>query len=177
MVFSVFSYCHFAAAEVKVVFVEVKGYGGRQVELEQNGRFAHVAISYKGNWLQSYPGHGVELISYADLAKMGKLVMLKSKSHVEPSDEFVEQVLGQSFDMNFSWESDSYYCSKLVAKILDLTPTPMEFNTRAWPKSFQKLTGLLGISPDDVYEQLLDRGFLHMTGKRSVRAKNCTELL
>lgn len=162
-------------AEVRVVFVEVQGYGGRQIQLEKDGRFAHVAISYKGQWLQALPQNGVELVSYADLAKTGKLVMLKSRFDNEPSDDFVTSVLGRPFEMRFSWDSDDYYCSKLVGKILALEPHPMDFSSPVWPPSFKSLQGEPGLSPDDVYEQLIVRGYLHVSGKRS--ALGCETLL
>lgn len=162
-------------AEVRVVFVEVKGYGGRQIQLEKDGRFAHVAISYKGEWLQALPKKGVELVSYADLAKTGQLVLLKSTKESEPTESYVRAVLGAPFDMNFSWDNEAFYCSKLVAKILDLEPLPMDFSSPHWPPSFKRFQGLPGLSPDDVYEQLIDRGFIQVSGKRS--PAKCTDLL
>ncbi|WP_413289920.1 YiiX/YebB-like N1pC/P60 family cysteine hydrolase [Bdellovibrio sp. HCB337] len=138
-------------AQVQVAFLE----GPSQI-----GRFSHVAISYKGQWLHTHPYRGVELVSTVALGHMGVLtevMVLNDRS--EPSEKFVNEVLGKPYDHGYSWDSDGYYCSKLVGIILGLQPKPMTFDASIWPPSFQKLKGRPGISPDDVYLQLTKQGY------------------
>lgn len=143
-----------AWSQVYVAFIEVRDANGKVLQLENDGRYAHMAISYKGQWLHSYPNRGVELISNNDLEKIGKVTVIPLKSQPELNSSEVAKFLGKPFDFEFSWDDNKIYCAELVAKLLHLAPAPMQFSASFWPKSYQKFNGQLGISPDDIFQQL-----------------------
>lgn len=148
----------FCFASVDVAFVELRGSDGRLLQLERNGQFAHVAIAYQGQWLHSHPLYGVEVISDESLAQMGAMtvVTVPYRDAVAPAE--VEKFLGKAYDRVFSWSDDRIYSSELVAKLLNIEPQPMTFETEFWPPRFQALAGELGISPDDIFLVLKQRG-------------------
>ena len=147
----------FARADVKVAFIEFYTPDGRLIQLEPNGRFAHIAISFRGGWLHAHPWRGVEWISTENLAKMGKIAdVVDLESAPEVSEETAHQYLGKPYDRDYSWSDDKIYCSELVAKILKMNPEPMHFDTKLWPEKFWKFEGLPGLSPDKIYKRLKD---------------------
>lgn len=143
-----------AWSQVYVAFIEVRDQQGRVLQLENNGRYAHMAISYKNLWLHSYPNRGVELITQKDLEKIGVVTVIKLNNQPALTQTEVSKFLGKPFDFEFSWDDGKVYCAELVAKLLHLKPTPMQFSATFWPKSYQKLNGQLGISPDDIFKEL-----------------------
>ncbi len=145
---------------VKVAFLEVKGPDGKNLELEAGAPFAHLAISYRGQWLHALPAHGVELVTEEQLEEIGSVAaVIEMEDQDEPATDFVNSILGSPYEMSFSWDSNRYYCSKLVGKILHLVPEPMNFNAPAWPEYFHKYNGLPGISPQAVFRQLVAKGY------------------
>ena len=144
-----------AKADVKVAFIEFYTPDGRLIQLEPNGRFAHIAISYREGWLHAHPYRGVEWISTENLAKMGKIADVVDLA-VAPAvdDETAQRFLGKAYDADFSWSDDKIYCSELVAKILRLSPEPMHFDPKLWPEKYWKFEGLPGLSPDKIYNRL-----------------------
>lgn len=130
------------------------------VELEPGGRFVHVAISYQNGWLHVHPRRGVEWRK--SLPKLGFLSEILHNSQVpDPNPEVVAKWLGLPYDFQFRWEAtDSSYCSKLVAQLLNIAPSPMEFDENIWGKdTADQARGKLGISPDEVFRALLKRGY------------------
>ena len=94
------------------------------------------------------------MISFEELRQMGTiLAFIDVPDRDEASDEFVKSVVGTPFDFSFDWDSDLYYCSKLVAKILDLKPQPMNFDSELWDKSYRQLNGRPGISEYSVWRR------------------------
>jgi hypothetical protein len=147
-------------AQVEVAFIEITSADGKRLELEDGSQYAHIAISYKGQWLSTHPYRGVELVNQEKLEEFGPIsAIVDIPDRPEPSDDFVRSILGSRYEMKFSWESEKYYCSKLVGKILDISPQPMNFNAAAWPASFQQYNGLPGLSPQGVFRVLLSRGY------------------
>lgn len=144
-----------AYGAVEVAFIEVRDHQDQLVQLEQNGRFAHVAISYKGQWLHAHPYHGVELSSLDALEKMGKIIRVFIQDALEPSRPQLESYLGQPYNRSFEWSGQGFYCSQLVAKLLNIAPEPMKFYGDIWRGW---TPGDLGISPDDLY-RLLEKRF------------------
>ncbi len=61
----------YCSAAIDVAFIEIRNYEGKIIQLETNGQFAHVAISYQGNWLHAHPYRGVEIVSKEVLEKTG----------------------------------------------------------------------------------------------------------
>jgi hypothetical protein len=148
-----------ARAAIDVAFIEVRNYKGEVVRLEPEGRYAHVAISFRGYWLHAHPLRGVELVTAVALEKIGQI---KSIVRVDEERELhFEQIilfLGKPYDSEYSWEDDRIYCSELVAKLLLIPPMPMNFKSEVWPGHYKKWQGRSGISPDDLFRQFKAQG-------------------
>lgn len=141
-------------ARVQVAFIEMRNYHGQIIQLEPGGRFAHSAISFKGQWLQAHPVRGVELVTMIEILKMGQIKEIIEVENLDKLDEQkVRSMLGKPFDHGYLWDDEKIYCSELIAKLLNLSPKPMVFSD-SWPKHYQDLTGLPGLSPDGVYQIL-----------------------
>lgn len=139
-------------AQVQIAFIEMKDAQGQTVQLEPGGHFAHIAISYRGRWLHAHPYRGVELITSAQLEKIGRVVKMTLTSRSELTAEELVTYEGRPYDPTFSWTDDSYYCSQLIAKILQIEPLPMNFRAPLW-QGRKKQQGW-GLSPDDIYRIL-----------------------
>ncbi|AZZ37217.1 hypothetical protein CIK05_10605 [Bdellovibrio sp. qaytius] len=145
-------------AKVTVAFLELRNYYGDLIQLEQGGRFAHMAISYKGQWLHAHPLKGVEVVSEEKLKKIGQIKETIELPEVEEiSEQQAAQYLGKPFDNNYSWTDDAIYCAELVGKLLNIRPTPMSFDASFWPDQYKALNGKLGLSPDDIFQILSNR--------------------
>lgn len=137
-----------------VAFIQMRDYYGNVVQLEPGARFAHSAISYKGKWLQAHPYRGVEHVTIDKIQKMGEILEYVEVPNLEELDEDkVNAMLGKPFDHGYIWDDEKIYCSELIGKLLNLTPTPMVFSEH-WPASYQALNGQPGLSPDGVYRIL-----------------------
>lgn len=147
------------AQSVKVAFLSERSADGRQIQYEYKGRFSHLAISFESFWLHVDPYWGVTLSDH--LHNYGDIEMILTHPQIkEPSLEFVDSVVGLPFNMFAQWDcSDSTYCSKFIGKFFSLKPLPMSFKSPDWQGIENLPRGQLGLSPDDVYQLLLDRGF------------------
>lgn len=142
-------------AKVTIAFIEVRNYYGDLVQLEADGRFAHIAISYNGLWLHAHPIKGVEVVSEEKLQKIGKIkerIEILDRANI--SEKEAALFLGKPFDNQYSWSNEAIYCAELVGKLLGLRPTPMSFDADIWPDEYKALSGELGLSPDDIYKVL-----------------------
>jgi hypothetical protein len=149
-----------AIASVDVAFVEIIAPDGHLVQFEKNGRFGHSAIFYHGQWLQAHPWRGVELTSKSEVEKIGCIAeVVHIPDPAELDSKKLKTLIGRPFDHDYTWDDKSLYCAELVAKLLDIPPTPMEFDPNLWPEEFQKHNGEPGISPDGVYRALKARGY------------------
>lgn len=141
-------------AKVTVALIEMRNYYGQVIQLEPGGRFAHSAISYKGQWLQAHPVRGVELVPIERIRQMGEIKETLEVIGLEELDEQkVLSMLGKPFDHGYVWDDEKIYCSELIGKLLGLPTKPMVFSD-SWPKQYQDLNGLPGLSPDGIYELL-----------------------
>jgi hypothetical protein len=138
-------------ASVDIAFIEILKPNGKPLQLETNGRFAHMAISFEGHWLHAHPVRGVELVSRTEVEKVGKIKEVIRVDEFILSGTRVSTYLGKPFDREYSWSDEKMYCSELIAKLLSIPPEPMHFDPRLWPPQYQKYEGLPGISPDDIY--------------------------
>ena len=196
LVIGLVGYSQPSVAEIRVAFLEARFEDGTRVELESGGRFYSVAIEFNGGWLFSEPPDGV--VWSPSLHAIGaKHVATLIRSDAEPLDWFsvfslvktpdsesykewmlhvqrrydVDFILGVPYDHGFNWNSDrSFYCSELVGKLLKLTPGPMSFSGNHWSVGSlaDRRKGELGLSPDDVYAALLERGY-HLEPVESCR--------
>jgi len=150
-----------AIATIEVAFFENMDSKGGLVKLESNGRFAHIAISYQGGWLHSQPGRGVHIVDA--LSSIGTVwTILVAQNIPDLSEDQIRQFVGKDYDFRFDWtDNERFYCSELVAKILNLSPTEMRFEGSFWREHPDLIcqNGELGASPDDVYERLLENNF------------------
>lgn len=153
-----------ASAQVKVAFMNLQSPSGETVQLEREGRFNHIAVSVQilengrwiEKWIHSVPPQGVELVDKTQLRTHGKIVEILEWATVPALGiREIERYLGRPYDYGYSWSGEGFYCSELIAKLLGLKPKPMEFAEGLWPESYQAKRGELGLSPDDVYQQLL----------------------
>jgi len=135
-----------------VAFIEIRDRHGNIHQLEPGGRFSHIAISYKGRWLHAHPYRGVELVDSADLEKIGALTQVSLPEYPELTSDMLKTYLHKPYGSEFSWSDETYYCSKLVGKILGMNPEPMSFDAEVWKKT--NLRGDVGLSPDDIYQKI-----------------------
>lgn len=151
-------FCGFASVEI--AFIELRNYQGELIELEPNGKFAHMAISYKGHWLHSHPFRGVEIIPQDKLEEIGTINAIVTIPETPSLTEVqVKKFLGKPYDTEFSWSDERIYCSELIAKLLHIEPKPMSFASKAWPESFRAFKGKLGLSPDDIFKALIQKDY------------------
>lgn len=143
----------------EVAFLELHSADGRPVQLEPGGRFGHVAIRYRGQWLHAHPHCGVELTD--SLEEYGdQVVVIKNEARPEPTDEQVLIWLGKPFDRTYRWDNPiATYCTRLVAELLGVKPTPMLFSSELWQNHFMRTVGTPGLSPDELYRALLEQDF------------------
>jgi hypothetical protein len=152
-------------ARVSVAFFELRDQAGKLIQLEPGGRFGHVAIEVDGGWLHADIYRGSEWVS--SWKKMGWIDT--DKNHVVVlSDDGLEDIhfvriqslVGLPYDPGFRWDDlSSTYCSKLIAQILDVPPSPMDFSAEYWKDKRDLPVGQPGVSPDGLYRELKRRGF------------------
>lgn len=138
-----------------VVFLELRRWDGSLRKLEPDFDYGHVALQSGKRYLHAHPLRGVEWVEKDALEKVGKIalsVLFHPPRSV--SADKISSWVGLSYDSDYSWESDRFYCSELVAKALGISPIKMHFDLSLWPASFQKLEGQQGISPGGVYLSL-----------------------
>ncbi len=145
---------------VQVAFIEAHWPDGRAVELGLNGRFFHVAIGIDGLWYDSFPNElvqGKQFLEFDESFALGEV--LESKE-IFLSGKDVQPYIGLAFDKTFSWDKEGCtYCSKFVADVLGIEPTRMDFEGKHWERAQVYKRGALGISPDELYDALISRGF------------------
>lgn len=144
---------------VEVAFLIAYDHYGNPIRSERGGRFSHVAISYRGQWLHAHPKTGVELTD--NLHEYGSVEeVLTHPDWKEPNIAQVLRWLGKPFDLDLDWfNPDSTYCSKLVGQLLGLHPHNMKFTGDIrW--GYSHLVGKKGMSPDYIHRELKRRGFV-----------------
>lgn len=139
-------------AKVEIAYIEIRNSNGKIVQLEPNGRFAHIAIAFGNMWLHSHPYRGVELVRENDLKLIGKIYKISYNSADNLTDKNIAEYLNHPYDNNYLWERTGLYCSELVGKLLNIKPLPMSFSMPIWNQISNKSRGSLGLSPDDIYQ-------------------------
>jgi len=143
----------------QVLFLEVKNSQGEIVQLEPDFPYAHVLISVEGQWAHSHPKTGVQRIGNSQIKQFGEPREMFEVELPHEAPKKITDWLGLPYDMSFQWTNDKFYCSELVAKILQMDPEPMHFDPQLWPPSFQEFEGLPGVSPGKIYRYLKAKGF------------------
>lgn len=146
-------------ASVSVAFFREETSRGRFSVYEVGGKYAHVAILVRGKWLHVYPGRDVEWVEH--LNGMGKeSVVLTNESAEEPTEPEIVRQIPRRYDQSFNWDSnDRTYCAKLVGELLHIAPLPMSFSSDDWSGMKNLPRGESGLSPDDIFTVLLQRGY------------------
>ena len=145
--FSPYSY-----GQVVIAYIEMKDHSGRPLQLEPNGRFAHMAIFYQNKWLHAHPYRGVELITEEQLRQIGTPVKVTYDFVNGLAENDVKKYMQYTYDNEMSWDSnEKLYCAELIGKLLKIEPLPMYFTLPVWNEMRKKSYGNLGLSPDDIY--------------------------
>lgn len=152
--FLAFSFSFSAFAKTRIAFLETYNSRGEIVQYEPDGRFSHTAIQFDeigDKWLNSYPHEGVAIITWEDLQHRGvvaDIIEIPYEIHLSQ----ISPYLGRPFDYWYSWSDDAFYCTELIGKLLNISPQPMTFNKKVWPKSYWHLDGTPGLSPDQLWK-------------------------
>lgn len=148
-----------AHSDVKLAFFQIYKPDGSVMQLEKGGRFAHIAISVETGWLHVHPYRGVEVVkSLSGVGFKDYKVKIFSSNREAIVYEDYKKYYGLPYDPNYSWDESKIYCSELIAKILGIKPTPMSFDSEVWGVNHAG-RGELGISPDEIYEAIVDLDF------------------
>lgn len=159
---------HIAAA-VQVAFIEAYK-DGKMIQLEPGGRFYHVAIRVGNKWVHAHPHKGVDEVD--DLELYGhRFYYLNHDLIPEPSREWVKARVGMPFDRTYSWDHPTaMYCTRLIAEYFEVPPRKgMAFRGGHWkiPENVSRgelnSRGREGLSPDQLYSELVQRGFTPVT--------------
>ena len=68
--------------------------------------------------------------------------------------------LKRPFDLHYDWhDQKTTYCSKLIANLLNIKPSLNHFKSSYWSLAHGVKKGQEGISPDELYLKLLQKGF------------------
>ena len=153
-----------SAQALQVALIAFQDASGKIVPLEAGGHYGHVALRVqmpdgKLQWLHAHPYYGVVL--QQDISHKNEVIDIFSAGTEEIQYEHIRDYVGLKYDPQFRWEDPlTTYCSKLVGQILNMKPKPMHFDAPFWKDQKDHLqSGALGISPDDIYRELLNRGF------------------
>lgn len=130
---------------------------------ETHSRFYHAALfdSTFGLWLDAHPPEGVRMRKVPPYPQALAILQSPVSQLNWPA---LQNLRGQKFNLIAPWNSmTETYCSKVLAQIFHLQPRPMDFSGSYWlpyKKSGMRLPqGEPGISPDEVYWQLRQKGF------------------
>ncbi|MCB0357375.1 MAG: hypothetical protein KDD40_10225 [Bdellovibrionales bacterium] len=143
------------AQKVRVAFLVFHDHKGKIVQLEPQGRFGHVAISYKNGWVHSYRGRRVEWVE--DLSRFGHVALIVDVEQVPENieDNLIEQ-FGKPYSLESEWEDpNATHCAKLVGQVLELAAKPTNWSTSFWQFNPLKKYPRRSLSPDDIYEYLM----------------------
>jgi hypothetical protein len=136
---------------VRIVLLE-NYHGGRLMQLEPGGRFSHVAIEFKGQWLHAHPARERPEVTDA-IEHFGRNpVHLANPEFPEPTDAQVATYLNKNYGYELEWRDgdDTTYSARLVGELLGIRPRPAYFLAEIWGRFVGQ--GGLGLSPDDIFE-------------------------
>jgi hypothetical protein len=157
-----FLFCSTAKAKTYLAFFEFYDYHGNLIQVEDGGRFSHVAISNGEFWLHAHPGKGkVEAVdSIKEMNFYKAKVFLFENDSLNLSSNALREYVDVTYDRDFDWSNRTLYNAELIALILGIAPSPMNFNANFWQKNSAVYpSGNLGLSPDDIFSELDNLGF------------------
>lgn len=169
---SIYFYSILAFSKVRVAFFEAYYRDGRRVELTTGGLYFHVAIEAGGKWYHTSPKEGVTTLTELKSQPGMRLVEVLEHEEIKITYKDIKPYLHQKFDYTYNWDSrETTYCSKFIAQLLDIKPKKMSFASPHWNLAKNLNRSGLGISPDDLFEALIHRGFQILPLKASSRKK------
>ena len=145
-----------------------KGYDhkGQLLELLPNGQFFHVAIQIQNQWYHASTNNGVKSIyNLSSLSDESMYIhsMLESKDW-DLTKQDIKPYIGLPFDYFYEWECENKTdCTKYIAHLLEVTPTRADFKGIHWSVGYGIQKGGLGISPDELYMKLKQKGFYNIS--------------
>ena len=151
--------CFQALSLHQIAFFKIYKQDGRLLQLEVDGRYSHIALRINEKWLHSHPLRGVELIDSLDKAGFHNFEIDVLNLDLVIKEEKVYQYINKPYDRMYSWSDQAIYCSELIAKIFDIPPTPMNFDSVIWREGHQSQKGEIGISPDEIFDYLIQKEF------------------
>lgn len=153
-VFFVLLYHTLCLAEVEVLFVQKKDFQGNVVRLQPHEDFYHVALVTPYGLLNARPYYGVEFLNSLDDLGYPDYSVTVLRLSGDIKYQQYHHYLGLPYDSEFDWDDKAIYCSELVAKILNIAPSPMRFEGDHWPRRLRDKQGLPGLSPDLLFHKL-----------------------
>jgi len=153
-IFALIIACSQAFSLHEIAFFKVYKANGDLVQLEVDGEYSHIALKVNDNWLHSHPLRGVEFINNLKEAGFDDFEVDIFKLNMSIDKDRVDQYINKPYDRLYSWSDEAFYCSELIAKILSIPPTAMNFDSKIWKGDYQNQRGEIGISPDEVFSYL-----------------------
>lgn len=153
------------AAHTNLAFFEFYDYHGKLIQLEKGSRFSHVALSNGDIWIHAHPAKGeVEaVLSLKEMNFFRAQIIVLSHPDLTISSDRLKEYIGAPYDHLFEWRGRSFYNAELVAHLLNLAPGLMDFSAPYWQSYPYPLPhSTQGISPDDLYRDALDLGFVEV---------------
>ena len=148
-------------AKTYLAFFEFYDYQGNLIQIEEGGRFSHIAINNGDFWLHAHPAKGfVEAVdSIKDMNFYKAKVYFYENENLILSSNALKEYIGVNYDRTFDWNNRALYNSELIAIILGIQPGAMSFGSPFWNGQNNLPNGKDGLSPDDIFKQLDDLGF------------------
>ena len=183
LIFLIFLFVATKGHSVRVAFFKGFDQFNQPIELLPGGEFFHVAIQIDGFWYHTSTVDGVELLyNLLDLSQDGMQIhsMLESKEY-DLRYEDIKPYIGLPFDFYYDWDcKDRTDCTKFIAQLLDVPPTTSFFQGPHWSISYGISEGGVGVSPDELFTRLKQKGFYHVSPRNHLRSKpinECRKLL
>ena len=150
-----------AQATTRVAFFEAYDHTGAVIRLLPESKYFHVAIQIEDVWYHTDQDEGVTVLeSFSDLGPQFQLksILVNHDLYLQKSE--IKPYLKMPFDLYYDWhDPNTTYCSKLIAKLLKVKPSLNLFKSSYWALAHGIKKGKEGISPDELYKKLLEKGF------------------
>ena len=158
ILFSLVGLGQHAQATIAVAFFQKHKSNGELEKFGPNEPFYHTALKVPGGWLNAHPYYGVEVMptlrSHSDVGQVAKILEINDNINVLA----YQQYLGAPFDFQYQWGGSKFYCTEVIGLVLGISPRPMTCDPHYWPSNYVKYNGQVGLSPMELYRELLERG-------------------
>lgn len=153
--------CTASLATVRVAFFEAYDHTGKVIRLLPDSEYFHVAIQIENVWYHTDQMEGVTVLeAFNDLGPQYTLKSILVNNAIDLPSSVMLPYLNMPFDLYYDWSNPkTTYCSKLIANILDIKPSVNLFQSTYWSQARGLKKGQEGVSPDELYAKLLEKGF------------------